>query len=289
MNACQSGTSTCQTFYVSSGTQFNFVLKAGTYAVNGFYVAAPFDNAVDGPSRSVTLAAGNTRNINLSVTYRVPGSAVGTIRVTGSHPGVVITAYTVLACPTANPWTGGIAAPQCVNEFSGQGGFGYGPGDGSSTLGPASDTRPPAGFRGAATSAPYDSYLLSLTPGQWLLYPGYQTVFGSVVDHTATTVSIESHDVTKRDLTLSYQTPTQAAVTGTVDVIGAPANQFRIRSPGVHCRADRVRPVTGSRRHLRNRTAPTRSYLRPEPGGYGDSSRRSSGFPQRSRRPRPSW
>ena len=96
----------------------------------------------------------------------------------------------------------------------------------SSTLGPASDTRPPAGFRGAATSAPYDSYLLSLTPGQWLLYPGYQTVFGSVVDHTATTVSIESHDVTKRDLTLSYQTPTQAAVTGTVDVIGAPANQF---------------------------------------------------------------
>ena len=66
VNVCQSGTSTCQTFYVSSGTQFNFVLKAGTYAVNGFYVAAPFDNAVDGPSRSVTLAAGNTRGTSIS-------------------------------------------------------------------------------------------------------------------------------------------------------------------------------------------------------------------------------
>jgi hypothetical protein len=226
VSACQQGMTTCQTFYVSSGTRFNFVLKAGTYTVNGFYVAGPFNNAVDGPSSSVTLAAGNTKNISLTVTYLVPGSAVGTIRVTGSHPGVAITAYTVLACPSANPWTGGIAGPQCVNEYSGQAGFGYGPGDGTVTQGPIAATRPPAGFKGAATLSPYSQYLLALTPGNWLLYPGYQTVFGSVVDRTATQVTIRSQRVTTRALTVPYQQPTQAAVTGTVDVVGAPANDF---------------------------------------------------------------
>jgi len=226
VSACQPGTTTCQTFYVSSGTQFDFVLKAGSYRVNGLYLAAPFDNAVDGPSHSVTLTAGDTRHIPLSVNYRVPGSAVGTIQVSGSHPGVVIAAYTMLACPTAEPWTGGLPAPQCVSEYSGQGGFGYGPADGTAAQGSASDTRPPPGFSGAATPAPYNRYLLSLTRGQWLLYPGYQTVFGSVIDHAGTTIRVASHRVTHQNVTVPFQHPTQAAVTGTVDVIGAPSNDF---------------------------------------------------------------
>jgi len=78
----------------------------------------------------------------------------------------------------------------------------------------------------ATTPAPYDSYLLSLTPGQWLLHPGFQTVFGSVVDPTGTTISIASHGVTSRNLTLPYHVSTQAAVTGTVAVVGAPADDL---------------------------------------------------------------
>jgi hypothetical protein len=226
VSACQAGTTTCQTLYVSSGTQFNFALKAGSYTVSGFYVAAPFDNVVDGPSRSVTLTAGGTTHVALSVPYVAPGSAVGTIQVTGAHSGVVITAYTVLACPTATPWTGGIPAPQCVSEYSGQGGFGYGPADGTTAPNRAADARPPIGFSGAATPAPYNRYLLSLTPGQWLLYPGYQSVFGSVVEHTGTTVSIVANRVATQNLAVPFQYPTQAAVTGAVDVIGAPANDF---------------------------------------------------------------
>jgi hypothetical protein len=231
VSACPAGTSTCQTFYVSSGTRFDFVLKAGTYTVNGFYVATPFDNTVDGPSHTVTLTAGDTEHVDLRVPYRVPGSAVGTIHVSGLDPGITVTAYTVLACPAAKPWTGGIPASECVSEYSGPGGFGYGPGISSPSgstaiLGPALDTHPPAGFRGAAAPAPYDRYLLSLTPGPWLLYPGYQTVFGSVVDHTSTPIRIASDRVAHQDLTVAYQHPTQSAVTGTVDVIGAPANDF---------------------------------------------------------------
>lgn len=226
VTACQQGTTPCQTFYVTSGNRFNFVLKAGAYTVNGFYLASPFDNAVDGPSSPVTLVAGRTKNVNLSVTYRVPGSAVGTIRVTGAHPGVAITAYTVLACPSADPWTGGIAGPQCVNEYSGQAGFQYGPANSTLTPGPVADTNPPSGFKGAAALSPTNRYLMALTPGDWLLYPGYQTVFGAVVNHTATTVRIRSQRTTNHLLTVRYQTPTQAAVTGTVDVVGAPANNF---------------------------------------------------------------
>ncbi|HWD55080.1 MAG TPA: hypothetical protein VG346_08145 [Acidimicrobiales bacterium] len=226
VSACHAGTSNCQTFYVPSGDQFDLVLQAGVYSVKGFYLASPFDNAVDGPSAPITLRAGHDTVRNLSVTYRVPGTATGSINVSGFHLGVTITAYTVLACPTLHPWSGGIPAPECVSEYSGPGGFGYGAADRSTAQGPFALTHPPAGFKGSAVSGPVNRYVLPLTPGPWLLYPGYQTVFGSVVDHTATTVKIASNVTTHKNLTVPYQRPTQAAVTGTVNVVGAPANGF---------------------------------------------------------------
>jgi hypothetical protein len=228
VSACQVGTSNCQTFYVPSGNQFDLVLPAGTYSVMGFYLAAPFDNAVDGPSAPITLAAGHTVDRNLSVTYRVPGTATGSINVSGFHFGVTITAYTVLACPTSHPWSGGIPAPECVSEYSGPSGFGYGAADrASAAKGSVALTHPPAGFKGpavAAASATNRYVLPTLTPGQWFLYPGYQTVFGSVTDHTGTMVKIASSVTTRKNLSVPYQRPTEAAVTGTIDVVGAPAN-----------------------------------------------------------------
>ena len=170
----------CNTFYGLSGNRYDMVLAAGQWSVKGFYLAEPYDNAVDGPNQIVTLAKKQTTNLFLSVPYQVPGTATGTITVNGLPAGVKVQSYTVLACPSSEPWNGGIPAPECVSEFSGPGGFGFGAADRGEAKSANPSANPPAGFSGAAKT-PINQYSLpTLTAGGWLLYAGYQTVFGSV-------------------------------------------------------------------------------------------------------------
>ena len=224
VSACPKGGTPCQVVYGVPNGEYGLILPAGTWFVKGFYLAAPYDNAVDGPAVTVALTSGHSAEQDLTDRYRVPGTATGTITVSGLPAGVSITSYTVLACPKSEPWSGGIAAPECVSEYSGPGGYGYGPADRTqvNTRHPAE--KPPAGYAGPPqATATFNLYSLpTLTAGSWLLYPGYQDVFGSVVSHTSTSVTIVSAKTATKNLTVAYATPTQGAVIGTVDVIGAP-------------------------------------------------------------------
>ncbi len=194
--------------------------------MKGFYLAAPYDNAVDGPTQLVTLVKKKTTNLYLSVPYQVPGTATGSITVAGIPAGVKVESYTVLACPSSEPWHGGVPAPECVSEYSGPGGYGYGAADRGQAKSANAAANPPAGFAGAAKN-PINKYSLpTLTPGTWLLYAGYETALGSATNMTGTSVGITSGKTTTQNLTVRYKQPTQGAVTGTVTVIGAPSNGF---------------------------------------------------------------
>ena len=124
VTACQKGTQNCQTVQVSTGNTFMVILSDGAWTVNGLYQAPPFYNAIPGPSETVTVKSGQTTMVGLTDPYRVLGHAVGAVDVIGA-PQVPIQSYTVLACPVSAPWTGGLASPECVAEYSGPGsGFG---------------------------------------------------------------------------------------------------------------------------------------------------------------------
>jgi hypothetical protein len=228
VSACpQSGTAPCQVLYYLSSGQYGLILSAGTWTVKGIYLAALYDNAIDGPAVTVTVASGQYATQALAVPYQVLGTATGSITITGLPAGVHITDYVVLACPASEPWGGGNAAPapECVSEYSGPGGFGYGPADRNQvkTTNPAE--KPPTGYAGPAQApAKFNLYSLpTLTAGSWLLYAGYQDAFGTALKSTPASVTIVSAGITTKNLAMPYQTPTQGAVTGTVDVIGAPA------------------------------------------------------------------
>jgi hypothetical protein len=161
----------------------------------------------------VTIAGGQTTTLALTVPYQLLGTAAGTIHVTGLH--APITSYTVLACPSSSPWTGGITPQVCVSEFSGPGGYGFGAA--------AAPVRASAGA--AAARTPFNLYQLpTLTPGSWILYPGYRTAFGSYTDPSGTTVAITAGQTTTQHLSVAYQVPTVGIVVGKVNVIGAPTN-----------------------------------------------------------------
>jgi hypothetical protein len=104
--ACpQSGSTTsCQTFYASPGIAEGILLPSGSWTVTAYYLASPFDNAVPRPTRTVTVSGGRTTNVSLSIPYRVPGTAAGSIDVLGVPAGVSITSYTVVACPASAPY-----------------------------------------------------------------------------------------------------------------------------------------------------------------------------------------
>jgi hypothetical protein len=209
--ACQAGS--CQTFTDLSGGSTTLLLAVGTWTVHGLYLASPFDNAIAGPSQTVTISGGHTTTVPLSVPYQLLGTASGTIRVTGNQQHVPVTSYTVSACPVAV--SGSLPSP-CIDEYSGPTGYGFG----------ASITSAAANAKGAARS-PVDLYdINTLTPGTWTLYPGYGTALGSYTDPVGTDVTIVAGQTTSRPLTVPFQAPTLGAVTGKVVVIGAPANGF---------------------------------------------------------------
>jgi hypothetical protein len=228
--ACpQSGTTTtsCQTFYGSPGIAESILLPSGTWTVTAYYLAAPFDNAVPGPVRTVTVSGGHTTDVTLVVPYQVPGTAAGSVDVTGVPAGVAITSYTVVACPASAPLVPNSPSLECASEYSGPGCYGFGAADRNETESAANaDSHAPVGFAGAAT-APYNVYRISsLSAGKWLLYPGYATDLGSYVASTGTAVTVAAGRTVTKTLSVPYQKPTVGAVTGQVVVVDAPANGF---------------------------------------------------------------
>jgi hypothetical protein len=220
-------TTSCQTFYASPGIAESILLASGSWTVTPYYLAAPFDNAVPGPSRTVTVTGGHTTNASLTVSYRAPGTAAGTVAVTGVPAGVSITSYTVVACPASAPLVPNSPSLECASEYSGPAGYGFGPADRGEKTSDNVDSRAPAGVTGAAT-APYNVYKISsLTPGKWLLYPGYETDLSSYMATTGTPVTVAAGQTATRVLTVPYQKPTVGAVTGQVIVLDAPSNGFQ--------------------------------------------------------------
>jgi len=213
VSACQVGGGSCQTYTAFGSAPISMLLTDGQWTVNGEYLAAPFDNAIDGPAQTVTITGGHTTTLALDVPFQVLGTATGSIRVTGNVSHIPITSYTVVACPSSV----GRSSPQCVNEYSGPGGYGIG---GSLT--------------GAANSATGSARLLfnlyqitTLPAGSWTLYAGYGTVLGSYTNPVGTKVTIAPGQTTTQRLTVPFQTPSTGVVTGKVVVVGAPANGFQ--------------------------------------------------------------
>ncbi|HEV3132665.1 MAG TPA: hypothetical protein VGY51_11950 [Acidimicrobiales bacterium] len=235
-SACQVGTGICQSSYgyPFGGNSFPLLLATGQWTVNGRYLVPPFDNAISGPSQTVTITGGQVTSVALAVPYQVLGTAAGTIHVTGNQSRVPITAYTMIACPASAV---GRTSPECVSEFSGPGGFGYAF---AATKRLSATSRAPATTAGGART-PFNLYQLStLTPGSWILYPGYRTVFGSYTVPVGTAVTITAGQTSTKKLTVPYQTPSGGVVSGKVVVIGAPANGFQ--SGARACSA----PLTGT-------------------------------------------
>ena len=216
--ACQKGNANCQPDTVANGAAFTLLLANGTWSVNGLYLAAPFYNEIAGAATSVTIAGGHTTTLDLTVPYQVLGAAAGTVDVTGVPANVPVKSYAVLACPAAYPWTGGLLTPpECVREYSGPAGYGLA----AAAPSVLKMGHPAVALRPAL--AGINRYQLpTLTKGTWILYPGYQTAFGSVTDTSGTKVTIASGKTTTQNLTVPYQKPSVGAVVGTVGVVGSP-------------------------------------------------------------------
>lgn len=214
LSACRVGGGSCLSYSGSVGTSVELLLGDGQWTVNGLYLAPPFGNGIPGPTQTVTIKGGATTSLTLPVPYQVLGTASGSIKVTGDRAHVPITSYTVVACPTSAPSQ---FSPQCVNEYSGPGGYGIG-----TTISGAAQRA-----KGAARTK-FDLYTIgTLTPGSWTLYPGYGTALGSYTDPVGTNVTIAAGQTTSQRLTVPFQTPTNGVVTGQVVVIGAPTYGFQ--------------------------------------------------------------
>jgi hypothetical protein len=225
--ACpQSGSTTSrQTFYVSPGIAEGILLPSGSWTVTAYYLASPFDNAVPGPTRTVTVSGGRTTNVSLSIPYRVPGTAAGSIDVLGVPAGVSITSYTVVACPASAPLVVNSPSLECASEYSGPAGYGFGAADRNEKTSDAVDSRAPAGFAGAAT-APYNVYgITSLTPG--CSTRGMRPISVRTCRARARRSPWWRGAWSRAPSTWSNQKLSVGAVTGQVVVLDAPANGFQ--------------------------------------------------------------
>ena len=218
--ACKTATTNCQTETLAPGGAFTLLLANGTWSITGLYLAAPFYNEIAGATKSVAITGGHTTTLDLSVPYQVLGEAAGAVNVIGVPSGVTVKSYTVLACPAAFPWAGGVLRPpECVNEYSGPAGYGLG------AAAPATlEVRHPAVAPLPALAGINRYQLPTLTKGTWILYPGYQTVFGAYTDPSGTKVSIASGKTTTQNLTVPYHKPSVGVVAGTVSVVGSPGS-----------------------------------------------------------------
>jgi len=227
VSACELSTAVnlCQETSTLPDGSFDLLLSDGTWQIGGVYYAAPFDNTIPGPVQTVTIAGGQITSLNLAVPYQVLGTAAGSITVTGRPAGVKITSYTVMACPATTAPDNFFPSLSCVTEYSGPGGYTYGATDSKRLATPSGKPTKAKHLRGAGTRL--NSYTLpTLTAGQWILYPSYQTAFGTYSTSTGTTVTIAAGKTTATRLTMPYQTPDVGMVTGAVSVTGAPQYGF---------------------------------------------------------------
>jgi hypothetical protein len=224
LTACPVGGGGCDG-YSGLGHTVPLLLADGQWNLQGMYVVPPFYNAVAGPTQVVTITDGAVTSVNVTVPYQVLGGATGPIHVTGKPTGVKVTSYTVLACPGS---ASSKFSPECVNEYSGPGGYGY-IGVGVAPGGTASTLHSTGAVRTAGTPRTrFNRYQLStLTPGQWTLYPGYSTAFGSYSDPVGTTVTVTAGQTVTQRLSVPYQAPAVGVVYGKVLAVGVPQFGFQ--------------------------------------------------------------
>lgn len=197
---------------VGAGTPFRLPLPPGSWRIRSFYSVLPYGGLFLTGGRIFGVQSSNTVQDNPTVAYSMPGTARGTVSVANVPTNVIITKYSVLACPQWTPFTGGKPPLTCVSEFSG-----------ASTSGSsATNTATPASgsSQAPANRAPYQ--ITTLPPGNWLLYPRYGTVFGSPVSRAGTLVAVKAGGSTLRDLTTTFGAPTHGAVQGSVFINDAP-------------------------------------------------------------------
>ena len=172
----------------SSGGTFSLPLASGKWRAAGFYELAGFGGQFIGAYATVTIAANMTTTHNFTVPYVAPGTVSGTVQVIGVPTGVTLESTGVLACPSSDPYTGGVIPIVCVT-----------------------------------TSAFGTNYsFTTLPPGPWLLYPQYTTIYGTTTRPKGVQVMVVSGATLTTNLAMSYRTPTQGLVVGTVTVTGAP-------------------------------------------------------------------
>ena len=231
ITACQTqstGSSCQQAFIFSGGTSspFDMLLGTGVWQITGYYLAAPFGNPIAGPTQVIDIQGGQTTTVNVAVPYQVLGTAAGSIKVVGLPSGVRPTSYTVTACPATVTAFTYFPSLSCVTEYSGPGGYLYGAAN-AARLGRAAPKRPRHLQQGGVRINSYN--LPTLSPGQWVLTPSYQTGFGTFTAAGGTTVTIAAGRTTATRLSLPYQTPSDGLLTGTVSAVGAPAGGFGSR------------------------------------------------------------
>jgi hypothetical protein len=223
--ACQIqlGGSSCEGSSGSpSGSAFPLVLGAGLWAITGQYFAPVYGNAIDGSTVFILVQGGGVQSVALDVPYQVLGTAAGSIKVTGVPSGVKVTAYSVTACPTGGSPLDPFGFLSCVTEYSGSG---------TQFFGPANTRR--LGRSAHRVALPHtagtriNTYTLpTLTAGAWSLSVDYTTAFGTFSSPGSTTVNVTAAKTTTTHLTVPYQSPSTGVVTGSVKVVGVPANSF---------------------------------------------------------------
>jgi hypothetical protein len=204
--------------YPVSGDSYELPLTAGTWTLEMIYFLEPYGGLQIGPSKTVTVLAGKTVNVPLTDRYATPGTARGTISVTGAPEKVSILSYSILACPDGSPYDGNSFDPQCAGESSGAGITSF-----ARQLGAHFKMSPDPLYRAVASSSSREPYSLPLPAGKWLLYPSYTTEFGTVLNAKGTLVTVKAKTTSITNLTLGYQAPTGGVVTGTTDLLDAPS------------------------------------------------------------------
>ena len=200
--ACQKNTN-CQTVQVATGDTFMVILGDGTWSVNGLYQAAPFYNAILGPTETVTISQRPDHHGGVTDPYQVLGAGNRRRQRHRGPPG-----------PDPELHRAGLPGLVPVDRWVGLAGvrgrvLGTGIGNrgdplhqleqGRHTHGPCA---PPA------PAAPLNSYDCPPSPpGAWLLYPGYQTVFGSYTDPVGTKVRSRPGKTTDTNLSVPYRCP----------------------------------------------------------------------------------
>lgn len=204
--------------YPVSGDTYELPLSVGTWTLEMIYFLEPYGGLQTGSPKTVTVLAGKTVDAPLTDAYATPGTASGTISVTGTPEKVSILSYSILACPVGSPYDGNAFDPQCAGESSGAG-LTLFAGQFGARLKMKSDPL----YRTPASSSSQESYSLPLPAGKWLLYPSYTTVFGSTFSTKGSSVTVKAKMTSTTDLTLAYQAPTDGVVSGTTDLLDAPS------------------------------------------------------------------